>query len=289
MRVGGAVRDDLGNPDQRRLTSSSDADAMTDDRDKQYWPALDGVRAIAIAAVVAYHLGHLGGGWIGVDVFFVLSGYLITTLILSERRSAGHSALGRFWFRRARRLLPAVLLLLVVLGVYGWANGPGVVPAQLRAPGLATLFYFANWQQIAFSHNYFAAFTAPTPLVHTWSLAIEEQYYVVWPLLVVAVGGLAATWWRRRGREPRAVPSGGAPRALLVVTMALLGVSVVAMGLVAHLVSVNRAYLGTDTRAWELLVGATAAMVVRPARSERHSGRWAAASAVGVVVGGTVI
>jgi peptidoglycan/LPS O-acetylase OafA/YrhL len=256
---------------------------------QRYWPALDGVRAIAIVAVVAYHLGHLGGGWIGVDIFFVLSGYLITTLLLTERSGTGRIALKRFWARRARRLLPAVLLLLIVLGVYAWAGGPGLVPAQLRAPALATLFYGANWQQIAYSHSYFAAFSSPTPLVHTWSLAIEEQYYIVWPLLVLAVVGLAGLWSARRGRHPAEVPAGGAPRALLLVTAALLVVSAVAMGLTAHLVSANRAYLGTDTRAWELLVGGVAAMSVRPVASERHTRRWAAATALGALGVATVI
>jgi peptidoglycan/LPS O-acetylase OafA/YrhL len=246
-------------------------------RARQYWPALDGVRAVAIVLVVAYHLGHFGGGWIGVDVFFVLSGYLITTLLLTERAASGGVGLRRFWARRARRLLPGVLLLLVVLGVYAWAGGPGLVAAQLRAPALATLFYFANWQQNAAAHSYFAAFSAPTPLIHTWSLAIEEQYYLLWPLLFVGVAGAAARW-HRRTREPREVPAGGAPRVLLVLTVALLVLSAVAMGCTAHLVSVNRAYLGTDTRAWELLLGAAAAMLVGPSESPTHRTRWAVAS-----------
>jgi peptidoglycan/LPS O-acetylase OafA/YrhL len=249
---------------------------------RRYWPALDGVRAVAIVLVVAYHLGHLGGGWIGVDVFFVLSGYLITTLLLAERTASGRVSLRQFWARRARRLLPAVLLLLVVLGVYAWAGGPGVVPAQLRAPALATLFYVANWQQIAYSHNYFAAFSAPTPLVHTWSLAVEEQYYVLWPLLVVGIAWLAVSVAAGRRRPVRTVPAGGAPRALLYVTALMVVLSAVAMGVTAHLVSVNRAYLGTDTRAWELLLGGMAAMVVRPVASERHRRRWAAATVLGV-------
>jgi len=250
-------------------------------RARQYWPALDGVRAVAIVCVVAYHLDHLVGGWIGVDIFFVLSGFLITTLLLSERASSGRIALRNFWARRARRLLPAVLLLLVVVGVYAWAGGPGVVPAQLRDPALATLFYVANWQQIAYSHNYFAAFSAPTPLVHTWSLAIEEQYYLVWPILVVAIAGLAASFGVRGGGTRRTVPAGGAPRALLYVTAPLVVLSAVAMGLTAHLVSVNRAYLGTDTRAWELLLGGMAAMLVRPVASPRRQRSWAVVTVLG--------
>jgi len=171
---------------------------------------------------------------------------------------------------------------LLVLGAYAWADGPGLVPAQLRSPALATLLYFANWQQIVFSHNYFAAFSSPTPLVHTWSLAIEEQYYVVWPLLVVAVAGFAARWRTRRHSETALVPAGGAPRALLVVTTLLVVASALGMGLIAHFVSVNRAYLGTDTRAWELLLGGLTAMLWRPVpASDRHRGHWAAAAVIG--------
>jgi peptidoglycan/LPS O-acetylase OafA/YrhL len=256
---------------------------------RRYWPALDGVRTIGIVAVIAYHLSHLGGGWIGVDVFFVLSGYLITTLLLAERVESGRVALGRFWARRARRLLPAVLLLLIVLGVYAWVGGPGVVPAQLRSPALATLFYVANWQQIAFSHNYFAAFTAPTPLLHTWSLAIEEQYYVIWPILVLAITASATLWRPSSGRARHTVPAGGAPRSLSYVTALLVVLSAVAMGVTAHLVSVNRAYLGTDTRAWELLVGGMAAMLVAPRPSEHRQGRWAATTVVAAAALATII
>ena len=130
---------------------------MTEHR---YWPSLDGVRGIAIALVVAFHLGFLGGGWVGVDVFFVLSGFLITSLLLSEQARSGQVRLRAFWARRARRLLPALLLLLVVLAVYALAGGPGVVPSQLRSPAVATLLYFANWQQIVAGHSYFAQFQA---------------------------------------------------------------------------------------------------------------------------------
>ena len=164
---------------------------------RRYVPQFDGVRALAISAVVAYHLGYLRGGWVGVDVFFVLSGYLITSLLLANDRPPGN--LVAFWGRRARRLLPAVLVLLVALSVYAWAGGPGLVPAQLRAPALATLFYVANWQQIVAGHNYFAQYLSVSPLQQTWSLAIEEQYYLVWPLVLAVV--TAATRSRARARR----------------------------------------------------------------------------------------
>ncbi len=220
---------------------------------RRYVPQFDGVRAVAISAVVAYHLGYLRGGWVGVDVFFVLSGYLITSLLLAVDRSREH--LAEFWGRRAKRLLPAVLVLLTALSLYAWAGGPGLVPAQLRAPSLATLFYVANWQQIVAGHAYFARYLSVSPLQQTWSLAIEEQYYVVWPLMILAVTAVARA---RRHRDPA--------RLLLATTVTLAVASAVWMGVAAHVLGPNRAYLGTDTRAWELLLGGAAAMIWPPGR-----------------------
>ncbi|HET6811027.1 MAG TPA: acyltransferase [Acidimicrobiales bacterium] len=260
----------------------------------RYWPALDGVRALAVSVVVAYHLGYLPGGWLGVDVFFVLSGYLITTLLLRDHERTGSVVGLRFWARRAKRLLPAVFLLLVVLGVYAWVGGPGLVPAQLRSPALATFFYVANWQQLVAGHGYFAQFNAPSPLVHTWSLAIEEQYYVFWPFLLAA-----GVWVLGRRR--------GVTRALVAATVLAAAASAAWMGVAAHILSTNRAYLGTDTRGWELLLGGAAAMVWpagggarrlrgRPrtqarVRTREQSGTpaWAVASGVGLAVVGAVL
>jgi len=226
---------------------------------KPYWPALDGVRAVAVSAVVAYHLGYLPGGWLGVDIFFVLSGFLITSLLMSEAAERDQIALGAFWSRRARRLLPAVLGLLGVVALYCLAGGPEVVAAQLRGPALATLLYGANWQQIAVGHSYFAQFAAPDPLLHTWSLAIEEQYYLVWP---VVVGG-ALLLARRKGWS--------APRLVGWTAVSAGLASAAWMGVAAHLYGFNRAYLGTDTRAWELLFGAAAAVWLCPG-SRRNTG-----------------
>ena len=244
---------------------------------RRYIPQFDGVRAVAISAVVAYHLGHLRGGWVGVDIFFVLSGYLITSLLLDEDRPPGN--LAGFWGRRARRLLPAVLVLLAALSLYAWAGGAGLVPAQLRAPALATLFYVANWQQIVAGHGYFARYLSVGPLQQTWSLAIEEQYYLVWPLAILVITAISRA---RRGRSRRGV--------LLGCTLALGVASAVWMGVAAHWLGANRAYLGTDTRAWELLMGGAAAMVWPPVAadgsqtsgSERH-GWWSALTVLGVV------
>jgi peptidoglycan/LPS O-acetylase OafA/YrhL len=246
---------------------------------RDHWPQLDGVRALAIVGVIAYHLGYLPGGWIGVDVFFVLSGYLITSILLGTE---GHplKRLQGFWGRRARRLLPAILLLLLVLSVYLWAGGAGVIPRQLRAPALASLFYTANWQEIVAGHGYFAQFSSPSPLQHMWSLAIEEQYYLIWPLLLGVL--ILVTRSGRFGR-PRAALIGG--------TLSLAVVSAVWMGVAAHLFGTNRAYLGTDTRAWELLLGGAVAAAWPPGAARRASARWSVAAvvgAVGVVTGATI-
>ncbi len=237
---------------------------------RRYVPQFDGVRALAITAVVAYHLGYLRGGWVGVDLFFVLSGYLITSILLAGDRPPGSLAV--FWGRRARRLLPAVLVLLAALSVYAWAGGTGLVPAQLRAPALATLFYVANWQQIVAGHGYFAQFLSVNPLQQTWSLAIEEQYYLVWPLVILAVTAGS------RARRPRS------PDRVLLATTVVLGLaSAVWMGVAAHLFGPNRAYLGTDTRAWELLLGGAAAMVWPPGSTSTRPRLWSILTVIGVI------
>ena len=150
-----------------------------------YNPALDGIRAVAVLAVMLFHGGvsWAPGGFLGVDVFFVLSGYLITTLLLRERVVAGAIDLRRFWLRRIRRLLPALLVLLAAVGV----AAPFVVDpaerASLRGDGLAALFYVANWRFVVTEQSYFAG--VPSLLRHLWSLSVEEQWYLVFPLLLV--------------------------------------------------------------------------------------------------------
>jgi peptidoglycan/LPS O-acetylase OafA/YrhL len=204
-------------------------------------PALDGVRGLAVAAVVAFHLGvhSVRGGLLGVDVFFVLSGYLITGLVLSEWRTTGDVSLPRFWARRARRLLPALLLVLAVVAVASrWLLPPDQLPA-VRGDVLATLFYVANWHSIIAHHGYFAAFAAPSPLLHTWSLAVEEQFYLLWPL-----GATLALRKLRSSRWLLAISVGGfVTSAGLMAALSVLGVST------------DRLYYGTDTRAQALFVG----------------------------------
>ena len=167
----------------------------------QHQPALDGLRGAAVAGVLLFHAGHLRGGYLGVDVFFVLSGFLITSLLLAEGARTGTVALGAFWARRARRLLPALLAVLAFVAVYSLVVASAAERTTIRGDGLATLGYVANWRAIFSGTDYWALFRSPSPLEHTWSLAIEEQFYLVWPLLLVAIAAAP----RRRARRSRAV------------------------------------------------------------------------------------
>jgi len=153
-----------------------------------YLPGLDGIRAIAVGSVVAYHLGvpHFDGGLLGVSVFFTLSGYLITSLLVQGYDERGRIDLKNFWIRRARRLLPALVLMLPVVLVTTAIARPDKVAATGRQVTYA-LMYIANWTTIANGDDYFQRFASPGPLDHLWSLSIEEQFYIVWPLVVFAL------------------------------------------------------------------------------------------------------
>ena len=205
-----------------------------------YVAGLDGVRAIAVAGVLLYHGGvaKFSGGFLGVDVFFVLSGFLITSLLLSERARRGHIDLAAFWLRRARRLLPAAFLVVGVCTLVVAVFYPSLLP-RARGDAIASFFYVNNWHQ-AFAHeSYFAALGRPPMLQHLWSLAVEEQFYLVWPIVL-------ALCLNRLGRWPTAL-----------VTIIGAGASALAMGLLFQLGhDPSRVYYGTDTHASGLLVGA---------------------------------
>ena len=217
---------------------------------------LDGIRALAVLAVMGVHqqFGWLPGGFYGVDAFFVLSGFLITTLLVSELVGTGSIRLGAFWARRARRLLPALLLMVIVVGLFA-AAWPSLLAAP-TVPGTAsTLFFSANWYFLGQHVNYFAVFAQPSPLLPTWSLAIEEQFYLAWPLVLLAV----LTWGRRGDptRPRRAEAYRGRLRSLLALSFAGTATSTVLMAWLSPTsASPSRAYYGTDTRAQAILVGA---------------------------------
>ncbi|MEY3467163.1 MAG: hypothetical protein RL532_470, partial [Actinomycetota bacterium] len=149
-----------------------------------YMPALDGVRALAVVAVIVYHANKkwLGGGFLGVEVFFVISGFLITSLLIAEHEQHGSISLKKFWLRRARRLLPALWVLLVGVAVYCSLFERDALGA-LRGDIIAAFFYGFNWFQIWVGTSYFTAFDF-VPLRHLWSLAVEEQFYFIWPLVM---------------------------------------------------------------------------------------------------------
>jgi peptidoglycan/LPS O-acetylase OafA/YrhL len=204
--------------------------------------ALDGLRGLAVVAVLLFHGGYLGGGFLGVDLFFVLSGYLITALLLREWGARGAIGLGQFWSSRARRLLPALLLaaFVVRIGIHLFA-APGTL-ATLRGDLVGTLTYTANWRFVAQGTSYWTDLGPPSPLQHVWSLAIEEQFYLLWP---VAVIGLLR--WRR------------SPRPIVVVAILLAVASTIAMAFTAFPGDSSRAYFGTDTHAAPILLGAALA------------------------------
>jgi peptidoglycan/LPS O-acetylase OafA/YrhL len=212
-------------------------------------PALDGVRALALIVTMGYHfgVGWLSGGFFGLDIFFVLSGFLITGLLLSEYRHRGRIRLPLFWARRARRLLPALVVVLVVLTlVIRFAEPAGLYP-DFRMSAFSALFYFSNWWQIAVSTNYFVATGAVSPLTHTWSLAVEEQFYLVWPIIVIGVLHLSRTFAR-------------GVRVLLAVGAIGAVASAVEMGLLySPAANITRLYFGADTHAQSILIGSTLA------------------------------
>ncbi|HEY3648105.1 MAG TPA: acyltransferase, partial [Streptosporangiaceae bacterium] len=239
-------------------------------------PGLDGVRALAVLVVIGFHEGASGlrGGFLGVDIFFVLSGFLITDLLIARYDRAGRLNLADFWTRRARRLLPALAVMLVVVT----AAAAVIEPAQeasLRLALLAAATYTSNWYQILHHVSYFAAISqaaAPPPFDHLWSLAIEEQFYLVWPLIVLCVIVRLAA---RRARVICAL-TGAAVSALVMVIQYTPGGDPSAV------------YYGTDTHASALLIGAALALAWPLRRlaaiPAAHTGRLDMAGIAGLVV-----
>ena len=224
--------------------------------------ALDGVRALAVALVLADHGGIPGmtGGFLGVDVFFVLSGFLITSLLLDELGRTGRIDLANFWIRRARRLLPALVLMVLAVAIGRQFFSPEAV-ANLRDDAVAAFFWMANWMFVADKTDYFTRGAPPSPLQHAWSLGVEEQYYIVWPVVIIAVAVLLAA--RARRRDSWATVGGVRFAVFLLATLGALASAAAAI-LLASNTTRDRVYFGTDTRAQALLVGAAAsALLVR--------------------------
>jgi peptidoglycan/LPS O-acetylase OafA/YrhL len=221
-------------------------------------PALDGLRGLAVAAVVLFHTGHLRGGFLGVDLFFTLSGFLITSLLVGERLATGRTDLVRFWARRARRLLPALFALLLAMPLYAAFLAQPFELDALRVQTLASLLYVANWNAIVAGADYWARENAPSLLQHTWSLAIEEQFYVVWPLV------FAAEWKGALARAGAAASSETGLRRVLLVSVVFAALSLVVMLVAAFLgASTSRLYFGSDTRFASILVGCALACAVQ--------------------------
>jgi peptidoglycan/LPS O-acetylase OafA/YrhL len=219
-----------------------------------YMPGIDAMRALAVLAVFGYHagLGWLPGGFLGVDVFFVISGYLITSLLLREFRGTGHLEIGRFWLRRARRLLPAVGVLIAVAMIVSAIAEPGKIDT-IRGDALSSLFYFANWHFIYEHTSYFEQFGRPSLFTHLWSLSVEEQFYLFWPLIFAAGMKLF-----------------GRGRLLIGVLAGAVGSVVLAWILFDPGHDASRIYYGTDTHAVGLLAGVALAMVWSPTQLRTH-------------------
>jgi peptidoglycan/LPS O-acetylase OafA/YrhL len=225
-----------------------------------YYPAIDGIRALAVMAVMLYHAGPgvLPGGFLGVEVFFVLSGYLITSLLASERARTGTVDLVDFWRRRARRLFPALILVLVATSIWTVWFLPDEA-ASLRGDFMSTLGYLNNWYQV-FSHkSYFELAGRPCLLKHMWSLAVEEQFYLVWPPVFAVLC--------RDLRRQDLVPLLLAGACLSTAGMALF---------YQPETDPSRLYYGTDTRAAGLLLGSALALFRRPGWHEGMAPGWKA-------------
>ncbi len=228
-------------------------------------PDIEGLRAVAILTVLGYHAGlPLRGGFIGVDIFFVISGFLITGLLVTELSTTGSISWLRFVGRRIRRLLPAAILVLVVTAAASWVLVPGLRRREIGVDIASAAGYVVNWVLARREVDYLASDATPSPVQHFWSLAVEEQFYVVWPLLLIVLVLVA----RRRGRRP------GRREVGLV-----LGVLVAASFLWAVRASVVAplpAFFTTTTRLWELGIGALLAVRLAGRSRPQSAPAWAA-------------
>ncbi|GHJ56257.1 hypothetical protein Nm8I071_55640 [Nonomuraea sp. TT08I-71] len=215
-------------------------------------PDIEGLRALAVLSVVLWHAGvpYVSGGFVGVDVFFVISGYLITTGMAAEVAARGRLSLGRFWARRAKRLLPSSALVLLAALVLTYLLLPDIRWRDTAGDVVSSALYLVNWRLADQAVDYLAAGQAPSIVQHYWSLAVEEQFYLVWPVLLVGVA-----WLARRGRTPES-----RFRALAFVAVGVVWAASFAWSVLLVEADPGRAYFVTTTRMWELAVGALLAL-----------------------------
>ncbi len=228
------------------MTANSNASALPDRAPGDRLPGLDGLRAIAVTGVLLYHAelpGWFEGGFLGVDIFFAISGFLITFLLAREFSQTGNIAIGAFYLRRARRLFPAALLVIACSGTAAVFFAPDAL-GRFQADLLASLLYVSNWWQIATDQSYFEIHGRPPLLQHLWSLAIEEQFYLAWPALAL----LALRWLGYRALSASAL-------ALSLGATGWMAWLSIRHGFPAD-ADPSRAYLGTDTHSMGLLLGA---------------------------------
>ena len=231
-----------------------------------YQPGLDGLRAISVIAVMLYHGGFMWmqGGFFGVEVFFVVSGYLITSLLLDERETSSRISLSQFWLRRARRLLPALFTMLIAVSMWAAIFGSHEQQATLRRDLPWSVFYVGNWGQVFGTVPYFTSADPPL-LRHLWSLAVEEQWYLLWPLAFVGLMAAGSARLRQRGAVLVSLAI-----ALMVLMFGLHASSHSTISVLGSNVNrTNFMYLSTVTRASGLLLGAGCAFVWRPWRRTR--------------------
>ena len=224
---------------------------MTNNKSR-YLPSIDSLRALAVLAVIIYHVdvNYLPGGFLGVDLFFVLSGYLISSLIIKEYRKTGSINLYNFYLRRARRLLPAVYFMITV-GIILMVMFNEVLLKKSHLDAIFGYIYSSNWWYIFHKLDYFDSFGSQSPFKHLWSLAIEEQFYMIFPLLFLLINS------KKKGKDGTYKLS----KSFLYIVLGLIFVSLITHILLFDINNISRIYFGTDTRAFSLLVGVVGAIL----------------------------
>jgi peptidoglycan/LPS O-acetylase OafA/YrhL len=244
-------------------SDGSPAEAHLKPPKEGFRPDVEGLRAVAVGVVLLYHAGvpFAPGGYVGVDVFFVISGFLITGLLVRELEKTGTLSLARFYSRRAKRLLPLTVVVLAVVAVLSWLLLDPVRMDEVSLGVVASGLYVMNWLLAVRAADYFAAGLQASPVQHFWTLAVEEQFYLLWPALL-----LAAAWWCRR--------TGQGLRPVLVVAFAVVAVASLTYSIYSTELQAGAAYFSTLTRGWELALGGMLALV--PASRLGRQPRWVA-------------